>query len=314
MNSETDAAAPVGVIDIGSNSIKCLVARMGRDGLIDNVYEQTLETRISRGIWGDNPVLAEVSIAAALESVGTLFAGMRAHGAERVRIVATSAVRDAANGSHFAEKVRAQTGVALEILCGDEEARLIGVGICQDRDLPFDPAQGFALTDLGGGSLELIDFGDGHVRARESFPLGAVRLTERFIGDPSLPLEARAAAELRAHVMETISASGIRLHPNLAATGGAVSVTRAIFTARGSGNSPVITRAALSSLARELSELALEDRKLTPALPHQRADIFPAALITLDAVMEYAGATEMVHSFCNLRFGIAAEMLAQAQD
>ncbi|MFM8618487.1 MAG: Ppx/GppA phosphatase family protein, partial [Opitutaceae bacterium] len=209
-------SAPVGVIDIGSNSIKLLIAMRAIDGGLAVIETRTIDARISAGISRDAPRLSEAGMEAALAAVRLLAADAAAHGASDLRLVATSAVRDASNGGDFRERVRAATGAAPRILTGDEEAALIGRGLLCDpalRDL-----RDFTVCDLGGGSLECIGFAGRAIRGKISLPLGCVRLTERFVSDPAAPVPAEALAAVAAHPREALIASAF----DFTATPGAI--------------------------------------------------------------------------------------------
>ena len=179
------------VIDVGSNTIKLLVAR-GAPAGIGRIHARTLEARLGAGLGRERPRLAPDSLARGIDAVRTLAAEARLHGADVTAVVATSAVRDAENGREFAAAVTGATGLPLRILSGTDEARLIGRGLRCDPALTA--ADDLALFDLGGGSLEALEFRGAAVRCALSLPLGCVRLTERFVANPALPLPETARA------------------------------------------------------------------------------------------------------------------------
>jgi exopolyphosphatase/guanosine-5'-triphosphate,3'-diphosphate pyrophosphatase len=176
-------ASYVAVIDIGSNSIKSLVAKRGNP--IEVIHQGLHETRISSGISQTRPALTEAAMQAGTESVARLYQDTRQWPCQATAIVATSAVRDAANRANFAERIRQATGHPLTILSGEHEAQLIGRGLSADPALHgFDA---FSHLDLGGGSLECINYRDGELTQAISLQLGAVRLTEQLIDAPHQP-------------------------------------------------------------------------------------------------------------------------------
>ena len=200
----------VAVIDVGSNSIKALVARKA-DGAfgIERVFEETLEVRISQGIGGEPPMLRADRIEAGLEAVGKLWKDCQHHGPlADLQIVATSAVRSAANGHVFMEAVRALTGMSPVILTGAEEADGIANGVRTDPAIETR-LDDFTVFDLGGGSLELIRFEHHGVTDRTSLPLGSVRLTEQFLSNPAGPIPAIEAEALSEHVRRHIIAADV---------------------------------------------------------------------------------------------------------
>jgi exopolyphosphatase/guanosine-5'-triphosphate,3'-diphosphate pyrophosphatase len=227
-------AGPVAIVDIGSNSIKVLVARRSRSGRPEAVFSETIEARIGAGISARRPRLGPGGMAAGVAAIRSLLQMAAPFAPHRTFLVATSAVRDAANGAEFRRRVRAATGHSVRILSGSGEAALIG------RGLRCDPAlsrlRNFYVFDLGGGSLECLSF-----RARVpgraiSLPLGCVRLTERFVSDPSRPFASGAAAAIGTHVRSSLAAAGFDfgLPAGAAAVGagGTLSTVRAIRAAR----------------------------------------------------------------------------------
>lgn len=305
----------VAVIDIGSNSIKSLVAaRAGAEGLAE-IASQTLEARISAGISHAEPQLSEAGMTRGLEAIQALLAGVATHEPKRTTLVATSAVRDARNGADFRARVRDATGHEIRILTGEEEASFIG------RGLAADPALGglrdFYVVDLGGGSLECLAFRDRRIVQATSLQLGCVRLTERFVADPTQAFPAFTGHAIDAHVRATFAQSGFEFSlPATAAavgTGGTVYTMRKILAARegktADETSPVVTVAQVEELLACLAPLALAERQQVPGLPAGRADVFPTALATLLAVADLGGLAAFHNSAYNLRFGIAAEAL-----
>jgi exopolyphosphatase / guanosine-5'-triphosphate,3'-diphosphate pyrophosphatase len=306
----------VAVIDIGSNSIKVLIATRAADRSITPLKIRTVDARISAGISRSTPRLSEDGMAVGLDAIRTLLADVELFRPKQVMLVATSAVRDALNGGEFRDRVQAATGHRIRVLSGEEEAGLIG------RGLTCDPALGelrdFYVFDLGGGSLECLAFRARRIEQAISLPLGCVRLTERFVIDRTAPLSAEAKSTIAAHTRELVAQSGFQFNlPSTAVavgTGGTVATVRAILGARtGLGfeqTSPIVTVEELRDLLKRLSALPLELRKQITGLPPARADIFPAALVTLIAVAERGGFAAFRNSIYNLRYGIADEALA----
>jgi exopolyphosphatase/guanosine-5'-triphosphate,3'-diphosphate pyrophosphatase len=304
----------VTVVDIGSNSIKALVVTRAADGRLTPVAARTIDARISTGIDAAIPRLSADAMARGLEAIQSLLADAAPFQPQQTILVATSAVRDAANGPEFREKVQAATGHAIRILTGDEEANLIG------RGLTCDPAladlRDFLVFDLGGGSLECLRFQDRRIEQAVSLQLGCVRMTERFIDDVSAPLVLTETTELARHVCAELKRSAFRfplVTPPAIFTGGSMTTVRALKAAlhdRKMEDAPaVISTESLFHLLDELAPLTLEQRKAIPGMPAARADVFPAAVITMLSVAEYGHISSFQHSLYNLRWGLAAEAL-----
>lgn len=308
-------SATVAVIDVGSNSIKLLIAGAGSGGnRVETVYSETQETRISEGISRDSPELSQEAMQAAIKTIRELLKSAKRHQPLMIRIVATSAVRDALNGQAFAETVGKETGHALEILSGTEEAVLIGRGLACDPDL--QKYSRFLQMDIGGGSVEFIRFERHQIKQAYSLQLGAVRLSEQFLPDRAAPVDPSITDAIRRHVYEAVKTCGLLLDPEagpLIATGGAIVVVRAVLAARDGVNctsrAPQISLEEISQLSRELCACPLDQRLSIPHLPAARADILPTALITIETVLQLAQRNSLTHSFYNLRYGIASELL-----
>lgn len=243
-----------------------------------------------------------------------LLAGIAPLAPARTVLAATSAVRDAANGQEFAERIRAATDCEVRILSGAEEANLIGRGLTTDPRLAG--LQDFFVFDLGGGSLECLAFRGRVIGQAVSLPLGCVRLTERCVDDPESPFTDRHRIRVTAACREAFLTSGFDFSRPAAApavfTGGTATTVRAMLDGRPGAPSldarPVIPVDVLRVLLDEMAVLPLPSRRKIPGLPAARADVFPAALATILAVAEIGGFNSFLHSSHSLRHGIAAEL------
>ncbi len=307
-------SSPVAVIDVGSNSIKLLVAGIGADQQLEPLFAETIETRISTGISMDLPHLCEQALEAGCKTVAELVHLAREYAPREIEIVATSAVRDALNGQDFIDCVFEQTGIQLRVLSGAEEATYIGQGLACDRALAG--TEDFIQVDIGGGSLELIRFKQAKIQQALSLRLGSVRLTERFVIDREGPISKNVETAINAYVHAELSQSNFKFTPlsePLVATGGAFAVSRAILAAlkgpKTDQHESTLSIEDLTCLKNKLCALPLHERMAVPHLPAARADIIPTALITILALLHHAGRQRLTHSFCNLRYGVAAELL-----
>lgn len=307
----------VAILDIGSNSIKVLVAERDSRGQISALLSKTLDARISAGISHNKPFLTEESMSRGLAAIQELLASAASFAPQRTALVATSAVRDADNGLEFRERVRRATGHEIRILSGSEEANAIGRGLTCDPTLAG--LADFYVFDLGGGSLECLAFRARQIQAVESLQLGCVRLTEQWIPDSSQPIPASILEEIQNHTRATLTASGFSFRLPQGAitvgTGGTITTVRAMLAAReGKALEQTDTNVQLTdlrSMMTQLGALSLEKRKQVPGLPPGRADVFPTALATLIAIAEFGGFSAYRHSFYNLRYGLAAETLEE---
>jgi exopolyphosphatase/guanosine-5'-triphosphate,3'-diphosphate pyrophosphatase len=180
----------VAVIDIGSNSTRLLVADV-EDGRVTPIDRRSTVTRLGRGVDLSGRLAAE-AIEAACGAIGPYVATLQEMGAERIDAIATSAVRDAANGGAFVAELRERFALSARVLDGEEEARLTYLGATSEH-FPEEPT---VVIDIGGGSTELI-VGEGRtIDWHTSLQAGVVRHSERHLtSDPPAPVELEALAD-----------------------------------------------------------------------------------------------------------------------
>jgi exopolyphosphatase/guanosine-5'-triphosphate,3'-diphosphate pyrophosphatase len=304
------------VVDVGSNSIKLLVAESGPGGLPVEILSRTLEVRISKGIGSGRPRLGADEMERGFEAICGLLGQARGLGADRLCVVATSAVRDASNGAEFLARIGAASGVSPRLLSGAEEANLIGRGLTTDPALAA--LRDFHVYDLGGGSLECLSFRDRTVERAVSLPLGCVRLTEMFVPRTTGPVSAASLAAIGRHVRDALAGSGFPLPVPagfaVVGTGGTLTAVRSIAAARNGvaleGADPLIPVSLLREVLATVGALDLAARRQTKGLSPERADVLPAALRTLVSLAELGGIETFQHSLRNLRWGVASELLS----
>jgi exopolyphosphatase/guanosine-5'-triphosphate,3'-diphosphate pyrophosphatase len=305
----------VATIDIGTNSVLLLVAERTSDGRLVPVVERATVTRLGQGVDATR-VLSPDAIArtrACLENYAEL---VEAHGATRVAVVGTSAMRDAKGGEAVVDAVRALFGVDARVISGDEEARLTFAGALSGLDVP--PREPVIVFDIGGGSTEVVQGAvdeHGRIAALEyakSFDIGSVRLTERHIRSdpPSLGELARARDDADAALASL---------PALRARGPAVGIAGTVTTlvAVAEAMAPydgarvhgyTMTNEALGAVVAKLAALPLEDRRKVPGLDPKRADVIVAGGIVVQAVLAALGKDAFRASDRGVRWGLAEEL------
>ncbi|HET9718779.1 MAG TPA: Ppx/GppA phosphatase family protein, partial [Solirubrobacteraceae bacterium] len=255
----------------------------------DELYESV---RIAEGM-GDSGELQEPAIVRGLETLAVFERFCRASrlAGEDVHAIATSAIRDATNRAEFLERARTVSSFPIEILSAEAEAHYGYVAAVNTSTL----TDGVVL-DIGGGSLQLVEVADRRQRNVISFPLGAVRMTERFL-PASGPARKKDLQRLRGHVREAIGAVPwlAERHGRLVGAGGAVRNLAAAAGHAALGPSGgidigvqgyVVTRRALSELVGQLAQLPAAERAELEGIKPGRADIILAAAVTLEAVLE----------------------------
>ncbi len=288
----------LGCIDIGSNTTRLLVAET--DGRrLRWIHQERVFTRIGPELLGGTRIGPD-KIAEVVMVVGGQLASARAIGATRVRAVATAAIRTAENGGELVAAIQSACDLAVEILSGQEEARLAFVGVTGTLERP--PPGDLGVVDVGGGSSELVvgSVSEG-VRWWKSVPLGSGTLAHRLL--PSDPPTEAELASARRHI--AVALAGIqapRPATAMAVGGSATSLSRLAGTVLDAG----ALRRALALMASEpASEIA---RRFS--IDGERARLLPAGLLILEGVTELLGTTLLVGRG-GIREGVLLEAGAQ---
>jgi exopolyphosphatase / guanosine-5'-triphosphate,3'-diphosphate pyrophosphatase len=298
------------VIDLGSNSFRLVVFTTGEGGWWRRTDELSDMVRIGGDLTGDG-CLSEARMAHALETLRVFAAFCSTSGVapDDVDAVATSAIRDAPNGGAFVERAQRETGLPIRVLSGQQEALYSYVAAANSTALH----DGIVL-DLGGGSLELVQVRARHPEAIASWPLGAVRATERWLPSDG-PVEAKPIGKLHARTLRALAAdapwvasAGVK-DGRLVGLGGSVrSLARAAARRAelplDSVQGFLLTRAALDDLVDELAGRPPEERERVPGIKRGRGEVILAAAVVLRAVLEASGADGIEVTEAGLREGI----------
>jgi exopolyphosphatase/guanosine-5'-triphosphate,3'-diphosphate pyrophosphatase len=298
-------------IDLGTNTVRLLVADISADGRWHAVVHDQRVTRLGEGLaasgrLGDTPMRRTTAM------VTEYARRAKATGARALRIVATSAVRDAANGREFAVAVERATGQAVEIVSGEEEARLTIRGIVAG----LGASQGTLLAfDIGGGSTEYILAHAGRVETAISLRLGVVPLSERFPfparvdADRYRAMESEIRTRLGQELPHAVRVSGA---PHLVGTAGTVTTLAALDlglqaydATRVQGHR--LSRASLEKLRDRLCALTQDERGRLPCLEPGRADLIVPGVAIVLASLDVTQMEAIVASDWGLREGIMAE-------
>ena len=296
-------------IDIGSNSIRQIIADVSPSGGIRVVDEMKAAPRLGAGV-RETGVLGDASMHRALEALQRMAELARQLGASRIEAVATSAVREAANGLTFLELVRAETGLQVKLLDGEEEARLS----FRSALAHFELGQGRAVVmDIGGGSLELSLSADGLIERLISLPFGAIRLTEEYLGARPRRKDVRALrAAIRDDIRRALPVRDWR-GAQIIGSGGTFTNLAGIYlmrqgvqTARTTHGTRV-PRVELEHILDMLQDIAPEERAAVPGLNPGRADIIVAGLSVAAEVLGRLEARELLVSAYGIREGLLLE-------
>ncbi len=296
-------------IDIGSNSIRQIVADVSANGAIRVIDEMKAAPRLQAGL-RETGALGEEPMRLALEAITRMATLARQLGCKRVEAVATSAVRGASNGAAFMRQLREAAGLRVRILDGEEEARLA----FRSALAHFDLGRGRAIVmDIGGGSVEFALAAEGIVERYVSLPFGAVRLTEEFLTDRAAP---KGIKKLRRAIRDDVR----RVLPvkdwrgaELIGSGGTFTNLAGMVLARQGirvAHSVHGTRMPwheIEHLLEMLQELTPTERLAVPGLNAARADIILAGLAVAAEVCERIEPRGFVASAYGIREGLLLE-------
>lgn len=294
----------IAVIDIGSNTANVAVYAAPLRGALDRVADRSEPLRLMRRL-GSDGMLAPSAIERLLETLRSFrdFAGD--HGAEKVIVLATSAVRDAKNADAVARLAREELGLAFRVIDGQEEGALAGIA----TSCLLGVREG-VVVDLGGGSLQLVELRAGSVGRTVSLPLGALRLTDKFqFGDA---VSAEAVLALRAHVDEALAGvNWLRAAAGpLVGVGGTLrALAKVDRRARGwpiaHGHGYLLGRDAIERTWEHASRVDAGRRRDIPGLAGHRVDTIAAGACTVLRVMAARRTHEVRMNSYGVREGAA---------
>ena len=282
-------------IDIGTNSMRLLLCSCENKKIIKKSKELAV-TRIGQHVSRDG-VISEEAMLRNIESLKHFSDKARSFGAEEVVAIATSAVRDAANGDAFKTLVKHKTGVDIRIISGDEEAELGILGVMSEEE---DENKGILVVDIGGGSTELVFWTKGSIEYATSIRAGAVRMTEGFITNN--PIAKGEIADLKKHLHEIfelpIEHIKSKKIDKIIGIGGTATTAAAIFHKLSIYNPETVHNTAitvkhLEEMFEDLSNMSVEKRKQVPGLQPERADVIPSGLCILIHILKNIGDSQI---------------------
>jgi len=318
--AESSAAQRIGAIDIGTNSMRLIIAEAHPDGSYRVLDDEKELTRLGAGLDASGKLSAK-SIDHAVATLASMVRIASGFGVKMLRAVATSAVREASNGADFCRLAQQRTGLSVEIISAEEEALLAYRSVAGAFDLS---GMTVSVVDIGGGSTEVITASAGLIERVELLPIGAVKLTERFGG-------AKAAAgrrydELRRYLKRYVRARIAigQIQPQIIiGTGGTLTTLAQLSMARQSTpreNSPAPTgavrgyevkRSELKSILDDLRSMDLAKRSRVAGLSADRADIIVPALSVLHTLCKRTGVKRVRVHDGGIRDGLLLTMAAE---
>jgi exopolyphosphatase/guanosine-5'-triphosphate,3'-diphosphate pyrophosphatase len=322
-------------VDIGSNSCRLKIAKVVAHQL-RTLHEDREVTRLGASVFESGLVSPE-AMASTIQALKRFQRAVQADGVDQIRVVATSAMRDARNGAAFQAWVKAETGWKMEIISGLEEGRLIHLGVMAGESGKTGPNLGgrVLLVDLGGGSCEITLSEKKRIKETISVPLGAVRLTEEFLtADPPPP---DGLARMRRWIGRELRRAHRKVQPAgvlsmIGTSGTAAALSEACGPASKSGRKQVSKSASqrvsklaggvggteivaaakdVRRLATRLAKMTLPQREAVEGIGPRRAEIIVAGAEVFAELLESFGVAGFRYSPLGLRDGILAQMLAE---
>jgi exopolyphosphatase/guanosine-5'-triphosphate,3'-diphosphate pyrophosphatase len=313
--SPPNPATRLAAIDIGTNSIRCVVAEVEAGGSYRVLDEEREMTRLGHDLFVRGRLAAEPTERsyAALAKMKAIADGFEV---DELRAVATSAVREASNGRAFVREVRRRCGLAIEVISPEEEAQLALLSAVRAFDLA---GRSVGIVDIGGGSVEVVLAAGAVVDQIYSLPLGAVRLTEAYGGADVL--KRRRWKRLRRAIDRTLDEriGDPPFYPEvIIGSGGTFTNLAGLIKTEREGSEKnlqgyTMRRAEVVHLMHRLRATPLELRRAMPGLNPQRADIIVAGAAVVARVARRLGAQQIVVNPGGLRSGLLLSMIAERQ-
>ena len=311
----TTAPAPrIAAIDIGSNSVRLVVAEVLTSGgyrVLDEERENTrlAASMVTTGELSDPAIEATITALRRFRSIAT------GYGVARISAIATSAVRDAENGPEFCQRVHSELDLDVEVISSDEEARLAFLSVQRAFDVS---GREVAVADIGGGSTEIVLASSGLIDQIYTTQLGAVRVAEKC--DASGISTASQLERLRKYV-DRVLKRGVGKLPFVPSmfygTGGTFTALASMIMAReGQAGQPMwgfrVTGAQIRHLVTDLAQLPLEKRKKVAGLNPARADIIVSGLVIIERIMSHLRVNVVQVHTRGVRDGLLLEMVQAA--
>jgi exopolyphosphatase/guanosine-5'-triphosphate,3'-diphosphate pyrophosphatase len=307
----------VGFIDVGTNAVRLLVVRINPNSSYTIISQEKEVVRLGEDEFKDH-LLKPEAMTRAIFVCGKLTSLAKTYGATKIVAVGTSAIREATNKSVFLDRLFNETGLTVQVISGEEEARLIYMGVLSGVDVGEEKA---LFIDLGGGSTEIAIGDQYQLYYTNSLKVGAIRLTTQFIGEG---WTGQIADSLYKQMKGYVHRSTRRIKGVVKECGSRIAwgssgtiinlaeIACKLYKKNGCNDTGglVLNRKNLKRLAQTLCSLTLEERRKLPGINQYRADIIVAGAAIVEAVMEDFGLEEISVSHKELRDGLLADYLS----
>ncbi len=309
----TDLAHRLAAIDIGSNSVRLIVAEPLRGGNYRILDEEREATRLGRSLSSTgmlDPQAVELTLGA-LRRFSQIASGYQV---DELRTIATCAVREAINGPEFCRRAKEEVGIDVEVISSDQEARLAFYSVQRAFDLG---GKNVVVADIGGGSTEIVMASGNVIEYIASTPLGAVRLTELYGNASGNPITGDDYERMIAAIDRTLKKQAKKAffspHLLIGSGGTFTSMAEMMMHVRGQVGLPargyLLSRAEVSHLLDRLRKMPLKARRQVPGLAPDRADIIVAGMAVVDRLMRRFGVNLLQVHNRGVRDGLLLTMI-----
>jgi len=300
-------------IDVGTNSLRLIVAEVESPATYRILDDERAQTRLGEGLY-ESGRISEQAFERSLAVLGTMKAIAEGNGVDELRVIGTSALREAENGEDFVREARERHGIEVEIIPADEEARLAFRSVKKHFPLDAGPT---SIVDIGGGSMEVILVVGTVIDKVHSLPLGAVRLTDEYVmSDPIRDHDWKALRRgIRRQIKKHLGRPNFTT-PTMIGSGGTFSALAAMAQYERYGeiritHGYVLSRADLVHLLDRLKEIPLKQRRQVRGLSPDRADIILAGAAAIERLVKALGVQRIVVNERGIRDGVLLEMIGR---
>lgn len=296
----------VACVDVGSNALRFIAAEFSTPDTYQILDQQRAAVRLGHDVFLTGRLTA-AAMDAARTALADFFTRMKEHNVQAYRAVATSAVRESSNGVQFVDLVRDQTGLMIEVISGSEEARLVHTAVKRAFSLA---EKEWIITDVGGGSVEVLLVDDSGILWSESHTMGSVRLLEELASVGEQPGRFRRLLEEYTSTLRLPSVAAYRKPAGFIATGGNAEALAGLANQHAqSGQPAVISIDTLRAIIETLSRMSYRQRVDDLGLREDRADvILPAALI-YERLALLAQAQEIIVPGVGIKEGVLFDLV-----